>query len=34
MISARVLITRWKRVWFGIGFITGAPSMGTRIAGE
>ncbi len=32
--SARVLMTREKRELDGTGLITGAPSMGTRIAGE
>ena len=29
-----MLITRWKRESLGTGFSTGAPSIGTRIAGE
>ena len=33
-ISAWVLMTRWKRVLPGTGFSTGAPSIGTRIAGD
>jgi hypothetical protein len=32
--SARVLMTRWNRALPGTGFNTGAPSIGTRIAGE
>jgi hypothetical protein len=32
-ISARVLITRWKDAAPGTGFQTGAPWIGTRIAG-